>query len=104
MPHEYIEKSWYPQISDLFDMMNHFIGFTIFNFLLFSTFLGKYDKSVYKKALVLYVMIGVSWGLLCEGIQLLNATRSFQIIDLFANTAPVLIIFILFRKKRMDKL
>jgi VanZ family protein len=106
LPFSKIEESVYPQISDLFDMMNHFFGFCIFNFLLFSTFLGFYPNTLKQKAFrfspayvyIVYAVIGVLWGAACEGMQHILPTRNFQYIDIIANTSPVPIVSLLLMK------
>ena len=106
LPFSKIEESVYPQISDLFDMMNHFFGFCIFNFLLFSTFLGFFPSSVRQNTVrfspayvyIVYAVIGVLWGAACEGVQYIHPTRSFQYIDIIANTSPVPIVSLLLMK------
>jgi VanZ family protein len=106
LPFSKIEESIYPQISDLFDMMNHFFGFCIFNFLLFSTFLAFHPKAHRQNGFffspayvyIVYVAIGVLWGAACEGMQYILPTRSFQYIDIIANTAPVPVVSLLLKK------
>ena len=104
MPHAYIERSGYPQISKYFDMMNHFLGFLLFNFFLFSAILTIRDRLVTHKVLLIYFMIAISWGLLCEGVQLFDETRSFQLIDVLANTTPTMFMFGLYLvlRKRIE--
>jgi VanZ family protein len=94
--YEHIERSAYPQISQLFDMMNHFFGFLIFNFFLFSSFLGRYSGSLSNKIILIYLLFGISWGLLCEAVQLFNETRNFQLIDVLANTTPSLLVYVVY--------
>ena len=91
LPHSKIEESPYPQISDLFDMAMHFTGFMVFNFLLFSTFAG-FNKNFPIKVFVLYLSTGIIWGLVCEVSQHFIPSRSFQFIDIIANTSPPFII------------
>ncbi len=91
LPHSKIEESPYPQISDLFDMAMHFTGFMAFNFLLFSTFAG-FNKSFPKKIFIICLSTGILWGLACEISQHFIPSRSFQFIDIIANTSPPLII------------
>ncbi len=103
LPYSTIEESVYPQISDLFDMMNHFIGFSLFNFLLLSTFVAFSRQRICEKGLFLYFAIGIVWGLLCEGSQYFNSTRSFQLMDMAANTLPTLPIFLLMKNVPVSK-
>ena len=101
LPYSTIEESMYPQISDLFDMMNHFIGFFLFNFILLSTFVAFSHQRIREKGLFLYFVIGIAWGLLCEGSQYFNSTRSFQLMDMAANTLPTLSVFLLMKNVRV---
>ncbi len=98
LPHSAIEESFYPQISDLFDMMNHFLGFLLFDFLLFSALIGLSDRKFTKRVMAIYFIVSVSWGLICESIQLFNETRGFQLIDIIANTAPAFIVFSILKR------
>jgi VanZ family protein len=119
LPHSVIERRHYPDISTLFDAMNHFIGFMIFNFLLASA--GKAigvrraagaerapgDPNLsagFNKTTILMLAIGLLWGLVCETAQLLVPSRSFQIIDIAANCLPALIIgvIIYYTQKRSE--
>jgi VanZ family protein len=100
LPHSAIERSFYPQISDLFDMMNHFLGFLLFDFLLLSALLGLGNIQFSKRIVLTYFMISIAWGITCESVQLLNPTRGFQLIDLFANTSPAIVVFFTLRKLR----
>ncbi|MBA7612598.1 hypothetical protein ES703_19834 [subsurface metagenome] len=95
LPHSKIENSFYPQISDLFDMINHFIGFSLFNFLLLSSFLGIFNRKMKAKVIILYFSLGVFWGLTCEVSQYFISSRSFQYIDIIANTSPSIIVLLL---------
>ena len=107
LPHSVIERRHYPDISTLFDAMNHFIGFMIFNFLLASA--GKAIgvrraagaarppgnpnlSTGFNKTTILILAIGILWGLVCETAQLFVPSRSFQIIDIAANCLPATII------------
>ena len=81
LPHSYIEKSGYPEISKYFDMMNHFLGFLLFNFFLFSALLVKTNGCLARMSLTIYFVIAICWGLLIESVQLFDETRSFQLID-----------------------
>ncbi len=92
LPHSKIENSPYPQISDLFDMIAHFIGFTIFNFILLSSLAGFNNRSIPKKMFILYLGIAVIWGVACEVSQYFIPSRSFQFIDIIANTAPAVVV------------
>jgi VanZ family protein len=94
LPYAYIEESFYPQVSDLFDMMNHFLGFLLFDFLLFSAILGKTDAASARRRVSVYFAIAVFWGLLCEGTQAVNVHRKFQIHDVLANTLPALVVYL----------
>ena len=98
LPNSKIENSLYPQISNLFDMMNHFFGFALFNFFLFSLFLGIFPQRISVKMLILYFTIAILWGVLCEGIQYFIESRSFQYIDIIANTLPSPIVSIILLK------
>ena len=95
LPHSKIENSFYPQISDLFDMINHFIGFSLFNSLLLSSLLGIFKRKMKAKVIILYFSLGVFWGLTCEVSQYFISSRSFQYIDIIANTSPSIIILLL---------
>ncbi|MFW6180110.1 MAG: hypothetical protein ACOC8N_00070 [Spirochaetota bacterium] len=88
LPHRAIERSAYPQVSDLFDAANHFAGFTLFSFLLLSALSGL-EGGLSAATLRRYALIALFWGALCEGSQLLQATRGFQLLDLAANLLPV---------------
>jgi VanZ family protein len=92
LPYSKIKNSLYPEISDLFDMINHFLGFTLFNLLLLSSFLAFFSKSLSKKVFIIYFTIAFIWGLLCEVLQYFMETRKFQFIDILANTSPSLIV------------
>ena len=111
LPHSVIERRHYPDISTLFDAMNHFIGFMIFNFLLASAERairlrraagaarppGNLNMSAgIDKTTILMLAIGIVWGLVCETAQLFVPSRSFQIIDIAANCLPALIIGVIF--------
>lgn len=98
LPHDRIERIFYPQISDLFDAFNHFAGFFIFNILLMSTMIGISRKNIKERGRFLFFTVGICWGLLCEGSQYFNATRSFQLIDIVANTLPTLPVYLLVKK------
>ncbi len=110
LPHSVIEETPYPQISDIFDASMHFLGFCLFDFFLLSFVLAPYirpntsldnskcDLTGVKKYVMIYFCIVVLWGLLCEGSQLFIPSRSFQFIDILANTLPSLIIYILAKK------
>ena len=98
LPYSKIEKSFYPDISDLFNMINHFLGFSLFNLLLLSTFLGFFNKALSKKMLIMYFITAFVWGLLCEVSQYFLDTRKFQFIDIFANTAPSLVVPYIMKK------
>jgi len=98
VPHETVEKSFYPQISDLFDASVHFCGFFLFNFLLAGYVSAVFRGRLTGKAVFLYFLVGIGWGILCEGSQLLAATRGFQIMDVAANTLPSLAVFYSFRR------
>ena len=98
LPYSKIEKSFYPDISDLFNMINHFLGFSLFNLLLLSTFLGFFNKTVSKKTFIMYFITAFVWGLLCEVSQYFMDTRKFQFIDIFANTAPSLVVPYIIKK------
>ena len=98
-PYSKIKEVGYPEISDIFDMINHFIGFCIFNFFLISTFLSYKSKNSFSsKYILLYLSIAIFWGAVCETSQLFNPTRKFQFIDIIANTSPPFIILYIFRK------
>lgn len=101
LPYETLVRAKYPSISDLFDAMNHFLAFTFFNFLLFTSVVGFFGVSgrvkqgpaggagmVSKWSVFFFTLLAASWGALCESIQLLRETRSFQLIDVAANTLP----------------
>ena len=98
LPYSKIEKTFYPDISDLFNMINHFLGFSLFNLLLLSTFLGFFNKALLKKVLILYFITAFVWGLICEVSQYFLDTRKFQFIDIFANTAPSLVVPYIIKK------
>ncbi len=110
LPHSVIEETPYPQISDIFDASMHFLGFCLFDFFLLSFVLAPYirpnasrvdstcDSTGVKKYMMIYFCIGVLWGLLCEGSQLFIPSRSFQLIDILANTLPSLLIYMVGRK------
>jgi len=98
LPYSKIKNSLYPEISDLFDMINHFLGFTLFNLLLLSSFLAFFSKSLSKKAFIIYFTIAFIWGLLCEVLQYFMETRKFQFIDILANTSPSLILPVMVKK------
>ena len=98
LPYSKIEKSFYPDISDLFNMINHFLGFSLFNLLLLSTFLGFFNKALSKKMLIMYFITAFVWGLICEVSQYFLDTRKFQFIDIFANTAPSLVVPCIMKK------
>ena len=98
LPYSKIEKTFYPDISDLFNMINHFLGFSLFNLLLLSTFLGFFNKTVSKKTFIMYFITAFVWGLLCEVSQYFLDTRKFQYIDIFANTAPSLVVPYIIKK------
>jgi VanZ family protein len=83
-PHSMMERWHYPDISDLFDATNHFIGFSLFNFLVLSALLSAHHKH----AALLLLAVGLSWGITCEFLQLFIPSRSFQLIDVGANTLP----------------
>ena len=102
MPYEKIKEVGYPTISDIFDMINHFIGFCIFNYFLISTFIAYKKEGSYKKLILIYLVISIIWGLICECSQIFNPTRKFQFIDIIANTSPPFIIVFIF--KRLFKL
>ena len=98
LPHSVIERRHYPDISTLFDAMNHFFGFMIFNFLLASA-----ERAIrlrraagIDKTTILMLAIGIVWGLVCETAQLFVPSRSFQIIDIAANCLPSPIIAVIF--------
>ena len=112
LPHSVIERRHYPDISTLFDAMNHFIGFMIFNFLLASAERAirlrrtagaarppgnlNMRTGFFNKTTILMLAIGIFWGLVCETAQLFVPSRSFQIIDIAANCLPALIIGVIF--------
>ena len=98
LPYSEIEKTFYPDISDLFNMINHFLGFSLFNLLLLSTFLGFFNKALSKKVLIMYFITAFVWGLLCEVSQYFMDTRKFQFIDILANTAPSLVVPYIIKK------
>ena len=98
LPYERIERSFYPQISDLFDALNHFAGFFIFNMLLMSTIIGIFRKNIKERGCFLFFIMGIGWGLLCEGSQYFNSTRSFQLLDIVANTLPILPVYLFLKK------
>jgi len=98
LPYSKIEKSFYPDISDLFNMINHFLGFSLFNLLLVSTFLGFFNNALSKKTFIMYFITAFVWGLLCEVSQYFLDTRKFQYIDIFANTAPSLVVPYIIKK------
>lgn len=98
LPHRAIEHSSYPQVSDLFDAANHFAGFALFNYLLAAAVTGiaagraatgHASRETGSRHLLFYLIAALSWGVLCECSQLLQATRSFQLLDLAANLLPV---------------
>jgi hypothetical protein len=109
LPHRAIEHSSYPQVSDLFDAANHFAGFALFNYLLAAAVTGiaagrraavtgnaagrpaagHASRETGSRHLLLYLIAALFWGALCECSQLLQATRSFQLLDLGANLLPV---------------
>jgi len=103
LPYEQIERSFYPQISDLFDAFNHFAGFFIFNILLVSTIIGMFQKNIKEQGRFLFFSVGICWGLLCEGSQYFNATRSFQLIDIVANTLPTLPVYLIMKKLHLTE-
>jgi VanZ family protein len=112
LPHSVIERRHYPDISTLFDAMNHFFGFMIFNFLLASAERAirlrrtagatrppgnlNMRTGFFNKTTILMLAIGIFWGLVCETAQLFVPSRSFQIIDITANCLPALIIGVIF--------
>ena len=98
LPYSTIQQSFYPDISQLFDMMSHFIGFVIFNFFLLSFFISKQKEFLHQKQLMLFIIISVVWGLICEGSQALVDSRSFQFIDIIANIIPPFIVLIVLKK------
>jgi VanZ family protein len=98
-----IERSLYPQISELFDMMNHFLGFLLFDFLILSALLGLYNVQISKRIVLIYFMISVVWGVTCESVQLLDPTRDFQLIDLIANTSPAIVVFFSLKKHLLSR-
>jgi VanZ family protein len=95
-PHSMMERWHYPDISDLFDAANHFIGFTLFNFLVLSVL----QSLLHKRAAVALLAVGVSWGLVCELLQLFIPSRSFQLMDVGANTLPSFLVFCIFKMKK----
>ena len=94
-PHSMMEKWHYPDISDLFDATNHFIGFTLFNFLLLSALLSVHHRN----AALPLLAVGVPWGIVCELLQLFIPSRSFQLIDVGANTLPSFLVFYIFKTR-----
>jgi VanZ family protein len=92
-----IERWHYPDISDLFDATNHFIGFTVFNFLIISALLSARQR----RTGTLLLAIGLPWGLVCELLQLFIPSRSFQLMDIAANTLPSLLVFCIFKYKKV---
>ena len=109
LPHRAIEQSPYPQVSDLFDAANHFIGFSLFNFLLAASISGIAAGRALKGLpagrsgiwpILFHLFIALSWGALCEGAQLLQAGRSFQLLDLAANLLPVPLFVVMLRGKK----
>ena len=98
LPHSKIKSSSYPQISDIFDMMNHFFGFALFNFFLFSFLLGISPQRIEGRMIILYFTIAIPWGVFCEGVQYFIDSQSFQYIDIMANTLPSPIISIILLK------
>jgi len=110
LPHSVIEETPYPQISDIFDASMHFLGFCLFDFFLLSfVYVPFFRLNVkqnrprgistgVKKYVMIYFCIGVLWGLLCESSQLFIPSRSFQFIDILANTLPSLLIYTLSKK------
>ena len=97
LPHRAIEQSAYPQVSDLFDAANHFAGFTLFNYLLVAAVSGLaagrtlngHAAGSCPRVVLIYLLVALCWGALCEGAQLLQPGRSFQLLDLAANLLPV---------------
>lgn len=108
-PHSVIERWHYPDISDLFDAANHFIGFTIFNFLLISALSAgratlsdpRHGHAKHGYAAALLLAVGLPWGFLCEFVQLFIPSRSFQLIDMGANTLPSLLVFFIFKYTKL---
>jgi len=110
LPHSTIEETPYPEISDIFDASMHFLGFCLFDFFIFSFVLGPIIRRsnpqqslrrsyiAPRKKIVTYFCIGVLWGLVCEGSQYFIPSRSFQFIDILANTLPSLLIYVLGKK------
>ena len=94
-PHSMMERWHYPDISDLFDAMNHFVGFTLFNFLVLSAI----QSARRRPAGTLLLAVGLLWGLVCELLQLFIPSRSFQLMDVGANTLPSLLVFCIFKLK-----
>lgn len=104
LPYAVIEKSPYPTIHELFDTGSHFLAFIVFDFLLLSTVItlsegkaagggvssGKTKGGTTSVKLALFVTVGIAWGALCESVQLFDETRSFQGMDLAANTVPAI--------------
>jgi VanZ family protein len=112
LPHSTIEETPYPEISDLFDASMHFLGFCLFNFFLFSFLvrpivrrrnsdglgMSSIGRSIETRKIVAYFCIGVLWGLICESSQYFIPSRSFQLIDILANTLPSLLIYVVAKK------
>jgi VanZ family protein len=117
-PHSILERWHYPDISDLFDAANHFIGFTFFNFLVLSALLSvQYRQGVAvlpsrqnirapsslnahnKHTAALLLAVGLPWGFICEFLQLFIPSRSFQLMDIAANTLPSLLVSFIFKMK-----
>lgn len=97
LPHQVIDQSPYPQISDLFDAANHFMGFLLFNYLLASALVGNTEgRSI--RVIRYYLLIALFWGAACECSQLLGDTRSFQLMDLAANLLPLPLFVCMLRK------
>jgi VanZ family protein len=101
-----MERWHYPDISDLFDAANHFAGFTFFNFLVLSTLLSAQAcsdsacrQALKKRTAAPLLAVGLTWGFVCELLQLFIPSRSFQFMDVAANTLPAVLVFYIFKMK-----
>ncbi len=88
-----LRESGYPDISILFDAMNHFTGFSILSISLRLYFeKNNKNKKITNKQSLIVIFIVCFWGILCETMQFFIPSRGVELIDYTANilAAPLI--------------
>ncbi|MCX7551663.1 VanZ family protein [Xanthomarina sp. F2636L] len=81
------------------DKIFHFLAYALFAWLWFNSFYFKFNLSK-SKSILRSVLLSVGFGIIIEVLQLLLTTsRSFDMLDILANTLGVLFAAILINNK-----